>query len=81
MMVEIAGDNAGGYGYYVIIANENGYETLYGHCSALLVFTGQTVKRGQVIAKVGSIGHYTGPHLHFLVRYIGKKVNPIQFFQ
>jgi murein DD-endopeptidase MepM/ murein hydrolase activator NlpD len=58
------------YGYYVVI--DHG-----GHCSKLLVRVGQNVKRGDVIAKVGSTGYSTGPHLHFEKRINGKPVNPL----
>lgn len=72
--VTLAG-NAGGYGLCVAIEGE-AYEghtltTKYGHCSQLLVSVGQEVKAGDVIAKVGSTGNSTGPHLHFEARQDG----------
>ena len=58
-------------GLCVLIDHENGYETLYGHCSELWVSTGDLVAKGETIALVGSTGNSTGPHLHFEVRYCG----------
>lgn len=66
--VVTAGWNSGGYGYYVIIEHDNGYRTLYAHCSVVIAYEGQYVEKGQVIAKIGSTGNSTGNHLHYEVR-------------
>ena len=71
----------GGYGNYIIIRHNNGYQSAYGHLSKVLVKKGQWVKQKTSIAKVGSTGVSTGPHLHFEIKYQGKYINPKRFIR
>ncbi|MBX9691841.1 MAG: peptidoglycan DD-metalloendopeptidase family protein [Cyanobacteria bacterium] len=68
-----------GYGNLVIINHGSSVSTLYGHLSSINVATGQNVKRGEVIGRVGATGRATGPHLHFEVRIDGKHTNPLSY--
>ena len=68
-------------GMYVIIDHGNGYETLYSHCSAILVREGATVRAGDVIAQIGNTGWSTGAHLHFELRKDGTPVDPMQYIK
>ena len=69
----------GGYGNMVEIDHGNGIVTIYGHNSQNLVAPGQQVKKGQLIAHMGSTGYSTGPHLHYEIRVNGTAVNPSSF--
>ena len=75
-VVSIAGWNSGGYGNMVDIDHGNGVMTRYGHASYVVVSAGQQVKRGQIIAYMGSTGFSTGPHVHYEVRINGQAVDP-----
>jgi murein DD-endopeptidase MepM/ murein hydrolase activator NlpD len=68
-----------GYGNYVTIDHGYGVVTRFAHCSKILVVPGQHVKRGDVIALVGSTGESTGPHVHYEVWVHGKAVDPKAF--
>lgn len=70
----------GSYGYYIQIDHSGGLETLYAHCSAICVTTGQQVQAGQVIGYVGQTGRVTGSHLHLETRVNGSRVDSMQFF-
>jgi murein DD-endopeptidase MepM/ murein hydrolase activator NlpD len=73
-------DCGGGYGNFVWILHDNGYETIYGHMTTTAVSTGDRVSAGQLIGYVGSSGWSTGPHLHFELRIGGVKSNPLNLF-
>jgi murein DD-endopeptidase MepM/ murein hydrolase activator NlpD len=66
----------GSYGLLVALDHGNGWSTLYAHASKVLVSVGQQVTRGEEIARVGSTGNATGPHVHFEVIQEGKRLNP-----
>ncbi|MBH37728.1 hypothetical protein CL658_01710 [bacterium] len=67
------------FGYVVVVNHSYGYRTYYAHCSQILVKRKEIVKKGQVIAQVGSTGLSTGPHLHYEIRKWNQRLNPIAF--
>lgn len=78
--VEYAGfHKRSGYGKLIIISHANGFKTLYGHMSKLYVRTGQVVKKGELIGGIGSTGLSSGPHLHYEVSFVQRKLNPVPF--
>lgn len=72
---------SGGFGRMVLIDHDWGYSTVYGHNSKTLVREGESVKRGQMIAYMGTTGRSTGNHLHYEVWRHGKPVNPMKFLK
>ena len=72
-------DEGGSYGMLVEITHGGGYVTRYAHNASILVQPGETVRRGDTIALLGSTGRSTGPHLHFEVLRDGNPVDPLQY--
>jgi murein DD-endopeptidase MepM/ murein hydrolase activator NlpD len=77
-VVTWAGERSG-FGKLVEINHGDGYVTRYGHNQRTLVSVGQTVKRGEAVALMGSTGRSTGPHVHFEVLRNGRQVDPLSF--
>ncbi|OGC18986.1 hypothetical protein A3J90_01475 [candidate division WOR-1 bacterium RIFOXYC2_FULL_37_10] len=68
-----------GYGKLVIVSHGHGFFTWYGHASKLDVIEGEKVRKGGIVAYVGSTGYSTGPHLHYEVRKNDMPINPVAF--
>jgi murein DD-endopeptidase MepM/ murein hydrolase activator NlpD len=80
-IVEKAGWNSGGYGLMILINHPGGVVTRYAHASKMFVKAGDTVKKGQVIAMVGTTGRSTGTHLHYEVYVKDKRTNPLGYIR
>jgi murein DD-endopeptidase MepM/ murein hydrolase activator NlpD len=78
-VVAYAGNELKGYGNLVLVRHSNGYVTAYAHASEVLVKRGDSIKRGQVIAKSGQSGEVASPQLHFEIRKGSNPVDPLQF--
>mgnify|MGYP000490851345 FL=1 len=72
-------DDRYGYGQLIEINHGDGLKTRYGHNKKLLVSVGDVVTKGQVIAKMGSTGRSTGPHVHYEILHNNKQINPLKF--
>lgn len=78
-VVVYAGNELRGFGNLLLIRHAGGWMTAYGHADELLVGRGDQVKRGQIVARVGSTGNVNAPQLHFEIRRGSRAVNPTDF--
>jgi murein DD-endopeptidase MepM/ murein hydrolase activator NlpD len=81
-IVEYAGyHKKSGYGRLVILQHNYGFKTLYGHLNKVVIKSGKFVKKGDLIAYTGNSGMSNGPHLHYEVRYMTRRLNPFWFIK
>lgn len=76
-VVRAIGYNKNGYGKYIIIQHNMGFETIYAHLDNIGVSNGTIVKKGDIIGLSGNTGRSTGPHLHYETRFGGQSISPI----
>jgi murein DD-endopeptidase MepM/ murein hydrolase activator NlpD len=69
------------YGRFVLLAHPDGYESMYGHLSRVVVHAGDTVAAGQLLGLSGNSGRSTAPHLHFEIRRSGRTLDPLTLVQ
>lgn len=77
----LATGNSPSWGKYVRYRVGSGHEVFYAHLSEILVSEGQQVAQGEMLAKTGSTGYSTGPHLHVTIYEAGKEIDPLPFFE
>lgn len=77
--VVFAGPSSGGYGNLIVVEHTGGVKSYYGHTQKVLVAVGAAVKKGDLVALMGSTGRSTGPHVHFEIRKNGVPVNPLAY--
>ena len=77
--VVVRSEDSGGYGNLIEVRHADGFTTRYAHNQAQLVSVGETVRKGQAIALMGSTGRSTGPHVHIEVLRNGKQVDPAKY--
>jgi murein DD-endopeptidase MepM/ murein hydrolase activator NlpD len=75
----IYSDQLRGYGYIILLRHASGFVSVYAHNQSNLVREGQWVERGEVIARVGSTGRVSGPHLHFEIRRYNAAEDPLRY--
>lgn len=78
-VVEFAGYNRGGFGNLVILSHNYGFKTYFAHMSKIDVAVGDFVYKGEILGKSGNTGRSSGPHLHYEIHHLGKRVNPEDF--
>jgi murein DD-endopeptidase MepM/ murein hydrolase activator NlpD len=78
-VVAYSGNELKGYGNLILLRHSNGFVTAYAHASELMVKRGDTVRRGQIIAKSGATGNVTAPQLHFEIRKGSAPVDPTRY--
>ena len=78
-IVEYAGFNSGGFGNLIILSHNFGFKTYFAHLSEIDVKVGDYITKGTVIGKTGNTGRSSGPHLHYEIHYLGKRMDPKNF--
>ena len=78
-VIEYAGYNSGGFGKLIIVSHSFGFKTYYAHLNKINVKQGDFILKGDKIGETGNTGRSSGPHLHYEIHYLGRRLNPKNF--